>query len=1030
MSYTPYHSPGTWEDFPDETTPITAAALDYIENGVEATSVVADAALAAAGGSGAFTEYLLASPVTAGDTTFTLDRAPGPEIAVGQGYFVIEPWTPNCEIRRYGSAVGDVVTIDRALATTVSATFVAASKKILATPETMSQCFPGQTIVLSGTASNNGVFTVADYPADGSYDGTYITVNETLVNEGPISTAVRVYMGRDHAAGSTVFWATGPVQASWYGAKASASGADASNNRLGLQRMFDDSFYTSVWDLYLPGFFEGRYYIDAPLYIEKLTHLRGVHHKGSVIAATSSFPVWNDDVAMLITRRNGLPCRITNGGNDRYHISHMGLDGANTAHVLSPGFSQSSPVGTGYSASGTNTFAVHASKVTSHFLAYHAVTGGTGGNSVRVAHVNDGPSTTLSVSVSGNDITVHLGTASSGSVISTVSDVIAAVNASGPASALVVASPFVPAGTDGADGYIANVESAFAMVALTAGTAPFVSGDVGRSLYLGQREGARNIVAYVNAYTVTVDGDPFDASYAGRRWAISPVNGFLGAFNQTSRLVDYRIESCPGYGFCTTGAQECSVYNLMTVGNGVHVRIVASQFVRFYETNMEASMDAFVTFENIPGEIDSLCRSIHFIGTHTEGDVAPIDYFRSTCFNLDGIVMINNYSTCTALSTVFKNDAFSSGYIGFMSYMMSGPNGGVTFMNDVTNSIVLPMTNFRIGNSFVVGLYSIHDDVVCNGQGLVRPAWASTITPDARMNATHQIVATSTTAAAIANPLYPLFVGQQMIFDFRNATSTTMGAVNWGTLYLLAGALTNPGDGKHRSIAFQWDGYNWVEMWRSAADVGGVTTGGTGFSFNYEEGTDTQSITGFAVNTPAGATFTYSATHAYDTLSGRITTNGTGPVQYTSSAALKTEHWGRIYVYCAANPAPGDLTIVRGLNSGGRAFDIAIKTDGKIDLRDAGGTTRGTSTNSIGLNQWVRLEWHVLHDVSAGAIEVKLFNSPDSPTETETVTATGSFSTLAAADLIRFGIVTGGVNSYEMFIDNVVVFDPAYPGPA
>lgn len=65
-----------------------------------------------------------------------------------------------------------------------------------------------------------------------------------------------------------------------------------------------------------------------------------------------------------------------------------------------------------------------------------------GGNSIQVALVDpEAPDSPLSVSAVGNSITVNLGTDSSGEVVSTAAQVVAAVNA-GPASDLVTASTY------------------------------------------------------------------------------------------------------------------------------------------------------------------------------------------------------------------------------------------------------------------------------------------------------------------------------------------------------------------------------------------------------------------------------------------------------------------------------------------------------------------------------------------------------------------------------------------------------------
>ena len=71
---------------------------------------------------------------------------------------------------------------------------------------------------------------------------------------------------------------------------------------------------------------------------------------------------------------------------------------------------------------------------------YTAQAAGTAGNSIRVAHVVSGTSTPLSISVSGNDITVHVQTDGSSLAISTAAQVVTAIGLSAPATALVTAT--------------------------------------------------------------------------------------------------------------------------------------------------------------------------------------------------------------------------------------------------------------------------------------------------------------------------------------------------------------------------------------------------------------------------------------------------------------------------------------------------------------------------------------------------------------------------------------------------------------
>lgn len=100
---------------------------------------------------------------------------------------------------------------------------------------------------------------------------------------------------------------------------------------------------------------------------------------------------------------------------------------------------------------------------TNNDLTYTAKTVGVEGNDITVTYVVAGASTPLSVSVSGNAITVNVATDAGGLATSTAAQVRDAVNASAPASALVTAAN--AAGNDGT-----GVVTALAATSLTGGT--------------------------------------------------------------------------------------------------------------------------------------------------------------------------------------------------------------------------------------------------------------------------------------------------------------------------------------------------------------------------------------------------------------------------------------------------------------------------------------------------------------------------------------------------------------------------------
>ncbi len=106
MTYTPYHDP--WLDEPDETTPITAAALNYIEAGIaDASSVI--------GVGTSLWEFTSVGALSIGDFTVTLNRSAAPIVQSRDLCIVIDPFTINCEIRQVALLSGTTLTFQSAL---------------------------------------------------------------------------------------------------------------------------------------------------------------------------------------------------------------------------------------------------------------------------------------------------------------------------------------------------------------------------------------------------------------------------------------------------------------------------------------------------------------------------------------------------------------------------------------------------------------------------------------------------------------------------------------------------------------------------------------------------------------------------------------------------------------------------------------------------------------------------------------------------------------------------------------------------
>jgi hypothetical protein len=194
----------------------------------------------------------------------------------------------------------------------------------------------------------------------------------------------------------------------------------------------------------------------------------------------------------------------------------------------------------------------------------------------------------------------------------------------------------------------------------------------------------------------------------------------------------------------------------------------------------------------------------------------------------------------------------------------------------------------------------------------------------------------------------------------------------------------------------------------------------------FDNGTDAATIStsdrGYYTNvaTVTGSP-SYSSTHAYGDLAALIPsgTNQNLRWDYLSS----TDHYGRVYLYATTNPSPG----VRVL--GGNSYSIGVDTSGRPVIIDQGSTSYAM-TNSISLNQWIRLEWHADHTGGAGAssIELKLFNSPDSGTATETKLQS-AITIGPNSDTLLLGNFAGSNWGSNYWVDNIVERASSYPGP-
>jgi hypothetical protein len=106
-------------------------------------------------------------------------------------------------------------------------------------------------------------------------------------------------------------------------------------------------------------------------------------------------------------------------------------------------------------------------------------------------------------------------------------------------------------------------------------------------------------------------------------------------------------------------------------------------------------------------------------------------------------------------------------------------------------------------------------------QPLVTLTQAASILVDAILGDLFVVSLTTNAVFVIANPTNPPPAGfsQVIVITIRNTVGGAHGAGTFGTLYKTSAAVPAIANANSRSFCFRWDGTNWVELWRTAADV-------------------------------------------------------------------------------------------------------------------------------------------------------------------------------------------------------------------
>lgn len=199
---------------------------------------------------------------------------------------------------------------------------------------------------------------------------------------------------------------------------------------------------------------------------------------------------------------------------------------------------------------------------------------------------------------------------------------------------------------------------------------------------------------------------------------------------------------------------------------------------------------------------------------------------------------------------------------------------------------------------------------------------------------------------------------------------------------------------------------------------------------DFERGTNGNTITtGPSEQSYSGwelvnGTPTYDSTRAaHGNLSARF--SGSEFLEWDLGSHLPTDYYLRWYFYATANPAGGSNIFQDNPDGGGNTINLQVTAAGLLAITCGGAFT---SAASIALNQWIRIEMHILHSATVGQITGRLFNSPDSAIPTEEWATTANLNSGTGPNNLSFGRIAGSWGA-DISFDEIIGVAPDWIGP-
>jgi hypothetical protein len=149
--------------------------------------------------------------------------------------------------------------------------------------------------------------------------------------------------------------------------------------------------------------------------------------------------------------------------------------------------------------------------------------------------------------------------------------------------------------------------------------------------------------------------------------------------------------------------------------------------------------------------------------------------------------------------------------------------GGSNTVLSATDIVMVPGYEYRFMSAASDGKWRLFQVIkntylTLSNDGMVTVPYSASITFDSSKGDYFVITATDTSSFAVNAPTNPI-TGKMITVRIKNPNVLALGTLTWDTVFKMGSVWTQPSTGNSRSIDFRYNGTNWVETNRSAADI-------------------------------------------------------------------------------------------------------------------------------------------------------------------------------------------------------------------